>query len=122
MQMRKEATVSREVAAREIPSGTPITLRVGDPVVITQSLGGSYTVMTPVGFLARIDGKDVELWISGQWGMFDGSFTLAAFEPSQCPGSPADALLSIEIEDTGSGIAAEQRRIVGNDWHGPLPG
>jgi len=60
MQMRKEATVAREVSAREIPSGTPITLRAGDPVVITQSLGGSYTVMTPVGFLARIDGKDAD--------------------------------------------------------------
>jgi probable FeS assembly SUF system protein SufT len=60
MQMRKEATVARDVAAREIPSGTPITLRAGDPVVITQSLGGSYTVMTPVGFLARIDGKDAD--------------------------------------------------------------
>jgi probable FeS assembly SUF system protein SufT len=60
MQMRKEATVSRDVAAREIPSGTPITLRAGDPVIITQSLGGSYTVMTPVGFLARVDGKDAD--------------------------------------------------------------
>ena len=60
MQMRKETTVSREVAAREIPSGTPITLRAGDAVVITQSLGGSYTVVTPVGFLARIDGKDAD--------------------------------------------------------------
>ena len=60
MQMRKEATVSRDVPAREIPSGTPITLRTGDPVIITQSLGGSYTVMTPVGFLARIDGKDAD--------------------------------------------------------------
>ena len=60
MQMRKEATVTREVEAREIPSGTPITLRAGDPVIITQSLGGSYTVMTPVGFLARIDGKDAD--------------------------------------------------------------
>jgi len=60
MQMRKDATVSRDVPAREIPSGTPITLRAGDPVVITQSLGGSYTVMTPVGFLARIDGKDAD--------------------------------------------------------------
>ncbi len=60
MQMRKETTVSREVAAREIPSGTPITLREGDAVVITQSLGGSYTVVTPVGFLARIDGKDAD--------------------------------------------------------------
>ena len=60
MQMRKEATVARDVSAREIPSGTPITLRAGDPIVITQSLGGSYTVMTPVGFLARIDGKDAD--------------------------------------------------------------
>jgi probable FeS assembly SUF system protein SufT len=60
MQMKKEATVARDVAAREIPSGTPITLRAGDPIIITQSLGGSYTVMTPVGFLARIDGKDAD--------------------------------------------------------------
>ena len=60
MQMRKEATVARDVDAREIPSGTPITLKAGDPVIITQSLGGSYTVMTPVGFLARIDGKDAD--------------------------------------------------------------
>jgi probable FeS assembly SUF system protein SufT len=60
MQMQKEATVARDVEAREIPSGTPITLRAGDPVIITQSLGGSYTVVTPVGFLARIDGKDAD--------------------------------------------------------------
>ena len=60
MQMRKEATVTRDVPAREIPSGTPITLKTGDPVIITQSLGGSFTVMTPVGFLARVDGKDAD--------------------------------------------------------------
>ena len=60
MQMRKEATVTRDVPAREIPSGTPITLKAGDPVIITQSLGGSFTVMTPVGFLARVDGKDAD--------------------------------------------------------------
>jgi probable FeS assembly SUF system protein SufT len=58
--MRKETTITRDVAAREIPSGTPITLRAGDAVIITQSLGGSYTVMTPVGFLARVDGKDAD--------------------------------------------------------------
>jgi len=60
MQMRKEATVARDVEAREIPSGTPITLHTGDPVIITQTLGGSFTVMTPVGFLARIDGNDAD--------------------------------------------------------------
>jgi probable FeS assembly SUF system protein SufT len=52
--------VARDVPAREIPSGTPITLKAGDPVIITQTLGGSFTVMTPVGFLARIDGKDAD--------------------------------------------------------------
>jgi probable FeS assembly SUF system protein SufT len=60
MQMRKEAKVARDVEAREIPSGTPITLHAGDSVIITQTLGGSFTVMTPVGFLARIDGKDAD--------------------------------------------------------------
>jgi probable FeS assembly SUF system protein SufT len=58
--MQKEATVSRDIEAREIPSGTPVMLRAGDSVVITQSLGGSYTVVTPVGFLARIEGKDAD--------------------------------------------------------------
>ena len=60
MRMQKEATLSRDIEAREIPSGTPVMLRAGDSVVITQSLGGSYTVVTPVGFLARIEGKDAD--------------------------------------------------------------
>ena len=78
MQMKKEATVARDVPAREIPSGTPITLRAGDPVIITQSLGGSYTVMTPVGFLARIDGKDADaigepvVTVDAKWSPSDG--------------------------------------------------
>jgi probable FeS assembly SUF system protein SufT len=60
MRMHKETTLSREVEAREIPSGVQVVLRAGDNVVITQSLGGSYTVITPVGFMARIEGKDAD--------------------------------------------------------------
>ena len=54
----KEVTTTREVEAREIPSGMKLTIPEGTPVAITQSLGGSYTVVTPYGSMARIDGKD----------------------------------------------------------------
>src|SRR5262249_35577777 len=60
MKPEKQTTVVRDVEAREIPSGIPITLHAGDPVAITQSLGGSYTVITTSGFMARIDGKDAD--------------------------------------------------------------
>ena len=58
--MREEAILAREVEVTAIPYGDRITLPSGSPVIITQSLGGSYTVMTPVGFLARVDGKDAD--------------------------------------------------------------
>jgi probable FeS assembly SUF system protein SufT len=58
MRTNKPATVTRDVEAREIPSGIPVTLKTGEPVVLTQALGGSYTVMTQFGFMARVDGKD----------------------------------------------------------------
>ena len=60
MKMEKQTTMTRDVEAREIPSGMAVTLRAGDPVAITQSLGGSYTVITTSGFMARIDGKDAD--------------------------------------------------------------
>ncbi len=58
MQMHKEVTTTRDVEAREIPSGTKLSIPEGTPLAITQSLGGSYTVITPYGSLARIDGRD----------------------------------------------------------------
>jgi probable FeS assembly SUF system protein SufT len=58
MQMHKEVTTTRDVEAREIPSGMKLSIPEGTPLAITQSLGGSYTVITPYGSLARIDGKD----------------------------------------------------------------
>jgi len=55
----KEITLSRDVEAIQIPSGEPVTLNAGLGVVITQSLGGTYTVATPNG-LARIQEKDAD--------------------------------------------------------------
>ena len=51
--------LTRECDAVQIPSGHPIVLPSGMSVVITQSLGGTFTVATPGG-LARIDLKDAD--------------------------------------------------------------
>ena len=51
--------LTRDCDAIQIPSGTPIRLRAGDEVMITQSLGGSYTVATREG-LAKLAGKDAD--------------------------------------------------------------
>jgi probable FeS assembly SUF system protein SufT len=51
--------LSRDVAATQIPSGIKITIPQGTEVAITQSLGGSFTVVFSGG-MARIDEKDAE--------------------------------------------------------------
>lgn len=53
----RDRTLSREVYATQIPSGDKAVLATGTPVIIHQTLGGSYTVQTDSG-LFRIDGKD----------------------------------------------------------------
>jgi len=57
--MSKERILSRDVVATQIPTGAPITLAAGTKVHITQTLGGSYTVLIDFG-LARIDGRDAD--------------------------------------------------------------
>jgi probable FeS assembly SUF system protein SufT len=52
-----EVELAREVEAIQIPSGDHFTLPAGTKVIITQSLGGTYTVATDQG-LARISDKD----------------------------------------------------------------
>jgi probable FeS assembly SUF system protein SufT len=52
--------LTRDCAATEIPSGTPHVLPSGAKVRITQSLGGSYTVLTEMGYMVRIDAKDAD--------------------------------------------------------------
>jgi probable FeS assembly SUF system protein SufT len=60
MWAQKETTTTRDVVASEIPAGTKFTIPAGARLQITQSLGGSYTVMVPMGYLARIDGRDAD--------------------------------------------------------------
>lgn len=55
----REIQLVREVEAIQIPSGDPIVLPVGTSVVITQSLGGTYTVATSQG-LARITAANAD--------------------------------------------------------------
>ena len=59
MHTQGDIFLTRECDAVQIPSGHPIVLPSGMSVVITQSLGGTFTVATPGG-LARIDLKDAD--------------------------------------------------------------
>jgi probable FeS assembly SUF system protein SufT len=57
--MPEPILLTRDCDAIQIPSGQAIHLSAGDEVMITQSLGGSYTVATRDG-LAKIAGKDAD--------------------------------------------------------------
>ncbi len=59
MNNHREVTLTRDCNAIQIPSGNPIELPAGLQVVITQSLGDTYTVATPGG-LARIEQQDAD--------------------------------------------------------------
>jgi len=52
-------TLTRDVEAAVVPVGTKVTLQKGEQAYLTQSLGGSYTVVVN-GNMFRIDGKDVD--------------------------------------------------------------
>jgi probable FeS assembly SUF system protein SufT len=59
MHENTEFTTCRDVEAIQIPSGTKTTIPAGTPGVVTQTLGGSYTIATYQG-LARIAEKDLD--------------------------------------------------------------
>jgi len=59
MSSHQEIILKRDTDAIQIPSGNPLVLPVGTKVMVTQSLGNTYTVATPGG-LARIDEKDAD--------------------------------------------------------------
>jgi len=59
MQENKPITLERDCDAVLIPVGTPINLPEGSVVLITQALGGSFTVNVN-GNLARIDAKNAD--------------------------------------------------------------
>lgn len=59
MHENTEFTLSRDVDAIQIPSGQKLLLEKGTQGVITQAMGGSYTVATPYG-LSRVAEKDLD--------------------------------------------------------------
>jgi probable FeS assembly SUF system protein SufT len=57
---KKEIDLTRDCDATIIPSGEKLRLIRGDHVVLTQALGGTFTVRTDCGYLARIAAMDAD--------------------------------------------------------------
>src|SRR5262245_19295267 len=59
MYSNDSVTLTRDVEASVVPVGTKVTLQKGEEAYITQSLGGTYTVIVN-GNMFRIDSKDAD--------------------------------------------------------------
>ena len=72
----EEITTRRDCDAVAIPQGTAVRIPAGTAVVLTQSLGGSYTLQIPsMGGLFRVVGSDADA---------------LGLEPAPTPGSSAE--------------------------------
>lgn len=57
----EQVELSRDCEAIQIPAGHPVTLPKGTVAIITQSLGGTYTLQVPsFGGLFRVNGRDAD--------------------------------------------------------------
>jgi probable FeS assembly SUF system protein SufT len=59
MNSNEPVTLTRDVEASIVPAGTKVTLLKGEQAHVTQSLGGSYTVIVN-GNMFRIGGEDAD--------------------------------------------------------------
>jgi probable FeS assembly SUF system protein SufT len=59
MNNNETVILTRDVEASVVPVGTKVTLQKDESAVITQSLGGSYTVIVN-GNMFRVEGKDAD--------------------------------------------------------------
>lgn len=60
MAPNEQIVLTRDADATQIPSGIPHRLSAGTRVRLMQALGGSYTVMTDIGYMVRVDAKDAD--------------------------------------------------------------
>ena len=60
MKTNESIILSRDCEAIQIPSGKNVMLPAGSQVTVTQSLGGTYTVVTGQGDMVRIANKDAD--------------------------------------------------------------
>lgn len=61
LQERKPIALKRGCIATVIPQGNKIPLASGAWVTVIQTLGGTFTIRTDTGALARIDGSDADV-------------------------------------------------------------
>lgn len=59
-QSDQPVTLVRDCEAVLIPSGEKLKLPAGSQLTVTQSLGGSFTVLTDRGYMARVSGQDAD--------------------------------------------------------------
>jgi len=76
---------TRDVDAILIPLGTPVTIPAGANVLITQELGGTYTVSVS-GNLARVDGKDADALGLGDT-VQEAAVDVQSVQPDVTPGT-----------------------------------
>jgi len=60
MASNEQIVLTRDADATQIPSGIPHRLTAGTKVRLMQALGGSYTVMTDMGYMVRVDAQDAD--------------------------------------------------------------
>ena len=60
MKTNESIILSRDCEAIQIPSGKKVMLPAGSQVTVTQSLGGTYTVVTGQGDMVRIANRDAD--------------------------------------------------------------
>ena len=59
MHSNESVTLTRDVEASVVPVGTKVTLQKGEEAYVTQSLGGTFTVVVN-GNMFRIESKDAD--------------------------------------------------------------
>ncbi|MGH9068219.1 MAG: putative Fe-S cluster assembly protein SufT [Acidimicrobiales bacterium] len=95
MKPQVPVALQRDCAAILIPSGQPVSLRRGERAVVVQTLGGSVTVQTDAGYLARVGPEDVDaLGLDGDEGDGRGPEGRADGGPFE-PGSVIEALKTV---------------------------
>jgi probable FeS assembly SUF system protein SufT len=60
MASSEQIVLPRDLDTTQIPSGIPHRLPAGTKVRIMQALGGSYTVMSDMGYMVRVDAQDAD--------------------------------------------------------------
>jgi probable FeS assembly SUF system protein SufT len=78
----EEITLDREVASVLVPHGTTLILPAGTKVRITQALGTTFTVLTDLGYMVRINGQDAD--------------AMGLEPPVEAPRGPVDTSVSKE--------------------------